>query len=498
MKKLVSILLSICLICFLAVTVYAAESISMKMSSSAKTVSRGDTITITVTVSGSADVTQYGLQLKYDTSVFEMVSGSHSVSGAQFAEFNPSRGFAVLYGAPTTPSGKVGTFTLKVKDNAPFGTYTVGGAASAKNGAENVSSSASGVSITVSCKHSFGEWTKVDEVNHKHICLICNKEEAKSHNWEKSKTITPSTCQATGEALYACADCGATKTDTVGKSDHAYKPWTKVDDNRHTHTCSVCGHEEIASHSWVDTILKEPSCTAEGELKYTCSGCDLSRTETLAINGVHAYDHDCDTDCNLCSATRVTSHIFSEEWVGDRSGHWHACIHCGEKQTAVSHIPGAEPTDDDPQTCTACGYVLKPSLRHEHIYSDAPIYNENIHWYPCTLCDIQNNPVSHSFDSPCDTKCNTCGYTRITEHQWSALWTIDAKKHFHSCNTCGAKNEEGDHQFYRGICTICAAGDPTYKPTPAVLYFIIGAAGSWAVTAIGLMISAKQKKKNNA
>ena len=46
------------------------------------------------------------------------------------------------------------------------------------------------------------------------------------------------------------------------------------------------------------------------------------------------------------------------EWTKDVDGHWHECT-CGGKVAYNSHIPGAEPTIDTPQTCTVCGYVLK-------------------------------------------------------------------------------------------------------------------------------------------
>ena len=496
MKKLLSFILSICLVCLLTVPAHAAGSISIKMTASTKTLSRGDTVTVTVSVSGSAAVTQYGVQLKYDSSVFEVVKGSHSVSGAQFAEFNASRGFAVLYGSPTTPGGKVGTFTLKVKDSAPFGSYTISGAASAKNGTETVSASASGASVTVSCKHSYGSWTNADGSNHKHACTICGKEETAAHKWDKGKTTTAATCQATGEALHTCTACGATKTATVPLADHKYSAWTKVDDSKHTHTCSVCGKEETKAHTWKSTVIKAANCIADGETKYTCTGCGLSRTEKVAKNGIHTYDHGCDNDCNVCGATRTTTHKYDEKWVGDKTGHWHECVHCGDKQAAVSHTPGPEATDDDPQTCTACGYILKPSLRHEHVYGDKLTADEKSHWYPCNQCDIQKDAAAHDFDNDCDTKCETCGYERTIEHKWDEAWSGDETGHFHACTVCGAKNDEAGHDFRRGTCTVCGAADPEYKPMPTALSMGIGAVGGAAVTAACFLLAGKKKKKS--
>ena len=497
MKKLISFLLSLCLVCLLTVPAHAAGSVSMKISASSSTVSRGDTVTFTVTVSGSGAVTQYGLKLSYDTSVFEMVGGSHSVSGAQFAEFNESRGFAVLYGSPTTPGGKVGTFTLRVKDSAAFGTYSVGGSASAKNGNEDVSASASGASVTIACKHSYGSWSKVDGSNHKHTCSACGKEETAAHTWDSGKTTTPATCQATGEALYTCTGCGATRTETVPVGEHKYSAWTKVDDSKHTHTCSVCSKEETTSHSWdKGTTVKAANCISDGEVKYTCTGCKTTRNETVTKTGVHTYDHGCDTTCNVCSATRTTSHKYSTDWDSDKNGHWHKCVHCGDKQTAAAHKPGPAPTEETAQTCTECGYIIKPSLKHEHVYADKLTSDESGHWYPCAQCDTQKDFAAHAFDNDCDTKCDTCQYTRTIEHKWGEEWSHDETSHFHACTVCGEKNDTADHDWRRGVCTVCAAADPNYEPytMPTALSMAIGAViGAGGASAV-FMLRGKKKK----
>ena len=160
MKKLLSFLLSVCLICALIVPAHAA-GVNISISASASSVKRGDTVTFTVSVSGSEAVTHFGLALEYDTSVFEMVDGE-CTADAWYPDFTPSNGFAVMYKDPTVPSGTIGWFTLRAKKDATLGSSWVGGSASAKNGAATVSSSAGGATVTVVCAHSYGSWTKVD------------------------------------------------------------------------------------------------------------------------------------------------------------------------------------------------------------------------------------------------------------------------------------------------------------------------------------------------
>ena len=498
MKKLLSFLVSVCLVCALIVPAHAASSVNFHISASSSTVSRGDEITFTVTVSGSGAVKSYGLVLSFDTSVFEMVGGSCTVSGAEIAKFTSDKGFVVAYTDPTTPSGRVGTFTLRViKDTDALGSYSVSGSASAKNGADSVSSSASGTSVTIVCSHSYGNWTKVDGDTHSRTCTVCGEPQSAAHNWNSGQTTKPADCQTTGELLRTCPDCGATKTETIPLGDHKYSAWSKVDDSKHTHTCSVCSKEETVNHSWNGgTTVKAANCITDGEMRYTCTGCGATRTQTVSKTGVHTYDHGCDKDCNVCGATRTTTHDFSDDWVSDRNGHWHECTNCGEKSDAAAHIPGPEPTDTTDQVCTACAYIIKPSLNHEHVYADKLTGDESGHWFPCAQCDIQKDFAPHDFTNDCDMLCDTCRFKRTVEHKWSETWSGDENAHWYACTVCGQKNEEASHDWRRGVCTVCQAADPNYEPftLPFWAWLIIGFALGCGFTSLLFLLGRKRSK----
>ena len=347
--------------------------------------------------------------------------------------------------------------------------------------------------------HSLGEWTTVDENKHQSGCIYCDYEETADHTWDGGTTTLAPTCQATGEALFTCTGCGETKTEVLPIGDHPYSPWEKVDDQTHTHTCTVCSKEETVDHSWDEgTTVKAANCIADGEMKYTCTGCGLTRSEVVPMNGIHTYDHGCDKDCNICGATRTTSHKYSSDWTGNKSGHWHKCVHCGDKQAAVAHVPGPEATEETPQTCTACGYILKPTLKHEHDFAAALTGDETGHWFPCATCTEQKDFAAHDFTNDCDTKCDACGFERITQHVWSEAWSHDEAGHFYTCTVCGEKKADSrsEHDFRRGVCKVCAAADPNYEPAPVGLIAaaaVVVCGGAAAIVAVG-----KKKKKNAA
>ena len=49
-------------------------------------------------------------------------------------------------------------------------------------------------------------------------------------------------------------------------------------------------------------------------------------------------------------------------------------------------------------------------------------------------------------------------------HDWSEGWSKDADKHWHECNRCHEKKDNAAHGYKSGVCTVCGAKDPDYKP----------------------------------
>ena len=341
--------------------------------------------------------------------------------------------------------------------------------------------------------HTLGEWTSVDETTHKRSCTYCDYEETADHGWDEGTVTTAPTCQATGEALFTCTVCAATRTETLPLGDHPYSDWVKVDENTHTHACTVCGTEETVAHTWDEgSVITAANCIAGGETMYTCTGCGLTRDEAVAMTGIHTYDHGCDKDCNVCGATRTTEHRYADDWTSGKAGHWHTCVNCGAKGTVADHVPGPEATEEAPQLCTVCDYILHPTLQHEHDYAAALTGDDTGHWYACASCSEQKDFAAHTFDNDCDTTCNACGYTRVTEHRWSDAWSHDESGHFHPCTVCGTKNDTATHDFRRGVCTVCAAEDPNYEPPTVPI--VIGAAMCVGVAAAFFLLRKKKKK----
>ncbi len=86
--------------------------------------------------------------------------------------------------------------------------------------------------------HTYGGWAEVDENNHSKSCA-CGDTVTAAHSWDSGVVTTPATCKGTGIKTFACAGCGATKTEEI-----------PADADNHTFVginCSACGLEKIVT-----------------------------------------------------------------------------------------------------------------------------------------------------------------------------------------------------------------------------------------------------------
>ena len=471
MKKWLSTLIVlIAMFTMLTLTASAAGNGSVSMGSASG--NRGDTVSLRVNLNQNPGLVTMTIRVSYDTSVLQLtnVSNPGVLVGAQLnTNYTSPYTISWVDGATTVNNTKTGTvaeFTFRILDNAKLGDSTVTLEfvdSYDTNYNENSFSAASG-KVTVTCKHSYGAWTKVNDTTHKRICSGCAKEETANHTWNSGTVTKQASCKETGSRTYTCTACSATKTETITKTaDHKYGTWTKASDTTHKHTCSVCAKEETANHTWNSgTVTKKASCKEAGVKTYTCTACNATKTESVTKLTTHTYDHACDTDCNVCGTTRSVSHTYKTTWSKDQTNHWQECSVCKTKKGLEEHAPGAEATETTAQTCTTCGYIIRAALGHKHSYSALWTTDDSGHWYACSGCEEKSGYAVHSFENACDEDCTACGYTRKITHTFPETWTTDAENHWHACSACGLKQEENAHEpgaeateTTAQICTVC-------------------------------------------
>ena len=196
--------------------------------------------------------------------------------------------------------------------------------------------------------------------------------------------------------------------------------------------CVECNYEIAPMLEHVHTLTKieakDASCTGYGNTEYfSCTGCASLFYDDAAGSAVtdaeavkiaplgHDFAAPSCTSAQLCqrpgcqaSQGQPLGHSPKAAWNSDANSHWHICSVCGERTGHASHHPGPAATEQTPQTCTVCGYVLKTQTAHVHAYDPLFKYDASAHWYECA-CGQTKDKQNH-FDTNKNSKCDICGY----------------------------------------------------------------------------------------
>jgi len=137
MKKISIFLILMLAVVMLAVPVLAAQPAAMTVNASDKTLDRGDTVVITVSTTKVDECVSGGFMLTFDKNVFEFVSGESALSAQGYmAGVSNAAGNVAGYfmNGNKTVEGEIFKITLRVKDTAAYGSYTVSGVPNLKAG----------------------------------------------------------------------------------------------------------------------------------------------------------------------------------------------------------------------------------------------------------------------------------------------------------------------------------------------------------------------------
>ncbi len=267
------------------------------------------------------------------------------------------------------------------------------------------------------------------------------------HDFSEATCTAPQTCQRNDCGATLGSALGHTPTDawssnsgahwqlcsTCGESlnQAPHIPGPAATEQAHQ-ICTVCKYVIVPKLNHTHTLskipAKNPTCTAQGSIEhFICSGCSKIFSEASAENEIsgasalvlsplgHNYAPATCTapkTCqrNGCGATEGSSlgHTPSGNWNANQTSHWHLCSVCGARLNQSSHTPGPAATEQAPQSCTKCGYIIAPKLEHVHKYNSDPQSDVSNHWYVCN-CGHIGNKQAHK-DGNKNLICDTCQY----------------------------------------------------------------------------------------
>ena len=220
----------------------------------------GDTVTVDITFTANGSPTIVNVIVSYDESVLEC-TGATASNG-----FKVSPNYSRLT-SMSPSSGKIGTFTFKIKEGAASGDYAVSARIDFSKDIDNndVPSTVSGGTVTVQgapapCKHEKTEWTETKKATctekgeKVEKCSACGaeikKEEIPATGHDKgawSETKKP-TCTEKGEKALKCTACNAVlKTEEIPAAGHDKGKWvvtkkaTKTEKGEKALKCTICG-----------------------------------------------------------------------------------------------------------------------------------------------------------------------------------------------------------------------------------------------------------------
>lgn len=174
------------------------------------------------------------------------------------------------------------------------------------------------------------------------------------NDWLIISTI-PATEDTDGYINYICQVCSETKTETINKLVHVHNYSTEWSKNtiQHWRECIKDGDKvDLADHIYdLSEIVLQPTEDTTGTIKYTCSTCNYSKTETL-----EKLPH---------------THKYSSDWQTNSTQHWHECPKDGDKSNIANHdydngFITKDPTEFDygeiVYTCLVCEYKKSEQL----------------------------------------------------------------------------------------------------------------------------------------
>ena len=188
------------------------------------------------------------------------------------------------------------------------------------------------------------------------------------------------------------------------------------------------------------TVIKNKTaatCTVPGNTGDTyCKSCDAKLSSGTVIPAGHKLTH-VDAIPATCKDTGTKEH-------------WH-CSVC-DKDFA-----------DSKGAATLTDVTISKDPNNHVGFKSEWATDADGHWHACTGCATgKSGFAAHVFDNACDTTCNTCGYTRTTNHVPAVDYRYNDNGHWKVCAVCGETVEAMEaHKggtatcIAKAVCSVC-------------------------------------------
>ena len=175
------------------------------------------------------------------------------------------------------------------------------------------------------------------------------------------------------------------------------------------------------------------------------------------------------------SSPALHSHVCSDGWTSDATGHWHRCAdaNCTEKLNFAAHSGGTA-TCTEAKKCEVCGQSYSEPDPNNHTHLSDWKFDETGHWKTCSACSTDIEKTAHTYSewqitqkataAEAGAKCRECSVCHYKEtaaippvpctHEGSTTWEPagDGVHHVKKCADCGAIIEKAAHSGGAATC----------------------------------------------
>ena len=154
------------------------------------------------------------------------------------------------------------------------------------------------------------------------------------------------------------------------------------------------------------------------------------------------------------------SHICSDGWTSDATGHWHRCAdaNCTEKLNFAAHTGGAA-TCNAKKKCSICGQTYGELDPNNHTHLSDWASDETHHWKTCSACNTIIEKTAHSGGTATCTEAKRCeicsqsyGELNPSNHTDLSGWASDETHHWKTCSACNTDIEKTAHTGGTATC----------------------------------------------
>ena len=266
MKKLIALVVCATLIfniCAMSISATNAAALTMPES----TVRQGEEFTLPITLENNPGLISLRLSVTFGSNL-ELIGITNTERLNGWLQPDISKESPILFWKDSlaeqnnTESGVIANLIFKVKNNvAAKETVRVECLDSYRaNGTQN-SILAGETQLKITCaNHSFGEWSKKDDNYHSKACKVCGTIETAEHTWDDGTVTKQPTPANSGEKVFTCTACGATKNEKIA-------PTTNI--------------EKVQISAKKAVVEKTGGCYSDGYYQYSLESFEPEFTVTL-------------------------------------------------------------------------------------------------------------------------------------------------------------------------------------------------------------------------